>query len=309
MMKAAFLAAALLGIPLLGLGVGAGPVAAQERVTLGFARLFTNDALGDTHDRWRSGAYSVSRFRGDRWGGSLPDTFGVILEQRLRAEIIAPESLTTRNPDRLYAGVIAPGLATHWALMGMEARLGGELVFTGPQTKVGAFQREVHQGIGLDRPSVLGSQIPDGVHPTVNLELGRTLSLSQRVSLRPFAEAQAGVEDYVRVGGDLVLGRFGHEGLFTRDTVTGQRVLGITGTADPGLSFTLGADMARVFDSAYMPARGPATPEDLRGRLRAGLHWQGERSDAFYGVTWLGKEFDAQPEGQVVGSVRLNLRF
>lgn len=307
MMKAAFLAAALGAMAVVG-GAPA-PVQAQERVTLGFARLFSNDALGDTRDRWRSGGYSVSRFRGERWGGSLPSGFGEILEQRLRAEIIAPASLTSRNPDRLYAGVIAPGLATHWSLLGLEARLGAELVLTGPQTKVGAFQREVHQGLGLDRPKVLGSQIPDGMHPTLNLELGRTFEMAPRARLRPFAEAQLGVEDYLRVGGDLVLGRFGHEGLFTRDTVTGQRVLGITGTADAGTSLTVGADMARVFDSAYMPSRGPARPEDLRTRLRAGLQWQGERSDAFYGVTWLGREFENQPEGQVVGSLRLNLRF
>lgn len=299
-------------LQLLTLGVGlsiASVAAAQERVTLGFARLFTNDALGDTHDRWRTGAYSVSRFRGDRWGGVLPESFGAILEQRLRSEIIAPESLTTANPDRRYAGVIAPGLATHWALWGLEARLGAELVFTGPQTKVGAFQREVHQLMGLDRPSVLGSQIPDGVHPTLNLELGRSFALSDRLVLRPFAEAQAGVEDYVRLGGDMVLGRFGHEGLFTRDTVTGHRVLGIAGTAEPGLSLTLGGDVAHVFGSAYLPASGPADARAQRSRLRAGLHWQGEKAEAFYGVTWLGKEYERQDEGQVVGSLRVNLRF
>ncbi len=81
MMKAAFLAVALAGV----LTTGTAPVQAQERVTLGFARLFNNDALGDTRDRWRSGGYSVSRFRGERWGGSLPTEFGAILEQRLRA--------------------------------------------------------------------------------------------------------------------------------------------------------------------------------------------------------------------------------
>ncbi len=285
------------------------PAQAQDRVTLGFARLFTNDALGDTHDRWRTGAYSVSRFRGDRWGGSAPAEFGAILEQRLRSEIIAPDSLTNPDPDRRYVGVIAPGLATHWTVQGIEARLGGELAFTGPQTQVGAFQREVHQLMGLDEPNVLGTQIANGVHPTLNLELGRSFMAGERVTFRPFAEAQIGTEDYLRLGGDLVLGRFGHEGLFTRDTVTGHRVLGITGTAEPGYSLTLGGDVARVYGSDWLPDSGPALVEDNRARARAGLHWQGERSEAFYGVTWLGKEYVGQAEGQVVGSVRVNLSF
>jgi hypothetical protein len=29
----------------------------------------------------------------------------------------------------------------------------------------------------------------------------------------------------------------------------------------------------------------------------------------FYGLTWLGEEFAGQSEGQLVGSVRLSLRF
>lgn len=299
---------------LAGLAMVAAPAStlAQDRVTLGFARLFTNDALGDTHDRWRTGAYSVSRFRGARWGGAAPDTFGAVLEQRLRSEIIAPYSLTTATPDRRYVGILAPGLATHWTmgtLAGLEARLGAELVVTGPQTQVGAFQREVHQALGLDRPSVLGSQIPNGMHPTLNFEIGRSFAPSARLTLRPFAEAQIGAEDYIRLGGDLVLGRFGAEGLFTRDTVTGQRVLGIAGTAEPGTSLTLGGDVARVFDSAWMPETGPATLSDTRTRLRAGLHWQGERSEAFYGLTWLGKEFEEQSADQVVGSLRLSVQF
>ena len=305
-MKQALRAACMAG---LALAAGAGTAPAQDRVTLGFARLFTNDALGDTHDRWRTGAYAVSRFRGDRWGGSAPAEFGAILEQRLRSEIIAPDSLTNPDPDRRYVGIIAPGLATHWDMRGIEARLGGELVITGPQTQVGAFQREVHTLIGLDEPNVLGTQIPNGVHPTLNLELGRSFMAGERVTFRPFAEAQIGSEDYLRFGGDVILGRFGHEGLFTRDTVTGHRVLGIAGTAEPGYSVTLGGDVARVYGSGWLPETGPALLEESRARARAGLHWQGERAEAFYGVTWLGKEYEGQAEGQVVGSLRLNLSF
>ena len=289
--------------------VAAAPAAfSQDRVTLGFARLFSNDALGDMHDRWRSGFYAVSRFRGERWGGALPDTFGALLEARIRREIIAPRSLTSRMTDRPYAGVIAPGLYTHFDMAGLQARLGGELVFTGPQTKVGAFQREVHELLGLDTPRVLGTQIPNGLHPTANLEIGKDLTLGP-VLLHPFVEAQVGVEDYLRVGGDLILGSFGRGGLFTRDTVSGHRVLGIAGLPEPGTSLTIGGDIARVFESVYLPDSGPATLRRDRARLRAGLHWQGEKAAVFYGLSWLGKEFEEQATDQIVGSVRLSLRF
>ncbi|MFD1808334.1 hypothetical protein ACFSHQ_09965 [Gemmobacter lanyuensis] len=111
---------------------------------------------------------------------------------------------------------------------------------------------------------MLGSQIPDGVHPTANLEIGKDLTLGSAV-VRPFLEAQVGVEDYLRVGADVILGRFGRDGLFTRDTVTGHRVLGISALPEQGISLTLGGDVARVFDSVYLPDFGPAT---LKGTAR-----------------------------------------
>lgn len=303
-MKQALLAAALAALSLSGHSA-----AAQERVTLGFARIFNNDAIGDTKDRWRTGSYSVSRFRAERWDGHLPATFGELLEVRLRAEIIAPESLTNPTPDRRYVGIIAPGIATHFDMGGFETRVGLDLVITGPQTGVGRFQRDIHKMFGFDRPTVLDSQIPDGFHPTLEAEIGRNIKVTERLTLRPFVEAQAGVESFVRVGGDVVLGDFGRGGLFARDVVTGQRALGIERDVAQGFSLTLGGDVARVFDSEYLPSGGTADLADSRSRLRAGVHWQGERAAAFYGVTWLGKEYESQPEGQVVGSLRVNLRF
>ncbi|MEH7828510.1 lipid A-modifier LpxR family protein [Gemmobacter denitrificans] len=307
-MKTGALAAAIT-VMAIALALVPGQGAAEGRVNLGFARLFTNDALGDTRDRWRTGAYMVSQFRAPAWHGAAPAQFGELLEYRLRAEIIAPASLTDPTPDRRYAGVIAPGIATHFSLGKAEMRVGAELVFTGPQTKVGSFQREVHELLGLDSPTVLDSQIPNGVHPTLQAEIGRDYQLGDRTRLRPFVEAQAGAEDFLRAGADMVIGRFGAEGLFTRDTVTGQRVLGIVYDEVPGYSLTLGGDVTRMFDSIYLPAGGSAEMSETRTRLRAGVHWQGEKSEAFYGLTWLGEEYEAQPEGQLVGSLRLRLRF
>ncbi|MDZ4093378.1 MAG: DUF2219 family protein [Paracoccaceae bacterium] len=286
------------------------PALAQDRVSLGFGRLFTNDAIGDGRDRWRTGAYAVSLLRGQSWHGDLPQRFGEMLEFRIRSEIIAPANLSNPSKnDRRYAGVIAPGVHTHFALGRLEARLGADLVFTGPQTGVSAFQRNVHDLLGMKKPGGLGNQIPNKVNPTLSGEIGQSFRLGEAAMLRPFAEGQAGVESYVRLGGDLVIGGFGRGALMLRDPITGQRYWGIEGDSEPGFSLTLGGDVARMFDSEYLPEGGNVQLRDTRTRLRAGVHWRGEKSEVFYGLTRLGKEFDSQPEAQTVGSVRVKIRF
>ena len=83
---------------------------AEDRVTLGWGRLLTNDALGDGTDRWQTGGYQVSRMRGVSWGGVLPATPGELLEFRASSQIAAPADLVTPKPgDRRYAALLAFG--------------------------------------------------------------------------------------------------------------------------------------------------------------------------------------------------------
>ncbi|MBP9184189.1 MAG: lipid A deacylase LpxR family protein [Fuscovulum sp.] len=286
------------------------PAAAQERVTLGWGRAFVNDALGDMRDRWRTGSYTVSRVRGPSWQGSLPATFGEILEFRGRAEVIAPESLTAPPPgDRRYAGVLSLGLHSHFDLAGFETSLGADLVFTGPQTRLSDIQEEIHRVLDLPLPLVAANQIPNGFHPTLVAEIGRSLSFGDAGTIRPFVEAQAGLETFVRAGFDLTLGQFGDGALMLREQVTGHRYRAVAGSLTPGFSLILGGDVAHVFDSELLPDGGAAVLSDSRSRLRAGVAWQGDRASAFYGLTWLGKEFETQREGQLVGALTLRLVF
>jgi hypothetical protein len=285
------------------------PVRAEQRVTLGWGRLFTNDVIGDGDDRWRTGSYTLSRVRGASWAGSLPTRVGEILEFRFRGEIIAPENLTTASPgDRRYAGTLSLGVHTHFKLAGAEASVGGDLVVIGPQTGLGSFQEAAHDLLGIVQPQVLDDQIGNRIAPTITGEIGRSLRLGDRVMLRPFVEAQAGVESMVRVGGDIVIGGAWDGALMLRDPVTGQRYAGVSASGR-GMSFTFGADVARVFDSAYLPTGGAAELSDERARVRAGIEWQGERAGIFYGLTYLGPEFEGQDEGQVTGSLRVNFGF
>jgi hypothetical protein len=283
---------------------------AEERVTLGWGRLFNNDLIGDGKDRWRTGSYTLSWMRGPAWNGTLPPVFGEILELRFSGEIIAPSNLTDPPPDdRRYVGALTVGLHTHFAMGAAEAAAGINLVVTGPQTGLGQFQRDIHDWFGLENPEVLSDQIGDAVYPTALVEIGRSFEVGPTTTVRPFAEAQAGVESFIRVGGDVAFGGQWDDALLVRDSSTGQRYVSVRGSSAPGLTLTLGGDIAEVFDSAYLPSGGAAVLEESRARLRAGVHWQGETADVFYGLTWLGKEFESQDGEQVIGSLRINLDF
>lgn len=286
------------------------PASAQNREAIGYGRLINNDLLGDLDDRWQSGSVASSRVYGYGWGGVLPDRPFDLLEFRLGGQIITPEDL--RNPsggDRPFAGVLTFGLHTHFEYGGNDVSVGGDLVFTGPQTRLGDLHTGIHDLLGQPpaSPSVLDDQIEDGFFPTFVGEIGRPVEIGPG-TLRPFSELRWGVETMARVGVDLTLGSVGQGELLVRDPVTGQRYRAVY-EAVPGFSYVMGGDLAFVENSALLPKDRGYEVEQMRARMRAGLHWQGEKSATFYGVTYLSEEFEGQPEGQFVGSIRLKLKF
>lgn len=290
------------------------PSVAQDRVWLGKARMFTNDKLGDGKDRWRSGSYALSWIRGSGWNGSLPTGFGELVEYRVRSEIIAPDDLS--NPvigtDRRYAGVMAFGAISHMKAGAADLSVGLKMVLVGPMTGVGAFQSFIHRGLGMGAPQVFGSQIGNAVHPTINVELGRDFILSSRrtvVTFRPYLEAQAGVETYLRVGGDMTIGTLGQGDMQVRSVVSGFRSVAIKNARARSVSFIVGGDVAYVQSSKYLPVASGFVVQSPRARLRAGVYAEGETRSFFYGLTWLGKEFAAQTSSQIVGSFAVRMKF
>lgn len=283
----------------------------QGRERLGYGRLIQNDFVGDGKDRWRTGSVASSRVWGPAGTTDLPSTFGDVLEFRLNAEIIAPDNLVTPEAgDRPFAGSLSFGLHTHFERSQIEYAVGMDMVLTGENTFLGDFQDALHGLLGVDKASdaTLAAQIENGIHPTAVVEVGHTVALGEGLALRPFVEARAGVETMLRAGADLSIGSVGSGELLVRDPVSGQRYRVIE-NPEQGYSVVIGGDIARVSDSAYLPSASGVVVKDTRSRVRAGLHWQGEKSSVFYGVTWLGEEFEGQSEGQAVGSVRLNLNF
>ncbi|NKX44151.1 lipid A-modifier LpxR family protein [Roseicyclus persicicus] len=299
-----------LGAAVLVLSVLAPAAQAQDgRETLGLVRQFTNDTIADRQDRWRSGGFAISAFRGTHWAGSLPTQPFEIMEYRLRGEVMAPDNLANPAPgDRLYAGTWWLGAHTHFDWQGFEVTAGADIAITGEQSRIRAFQSTIHDWFSMPRMDVENHQVDNGVHLHGTVEVARTLGWGG-TELRPFVELQAGAETLARAGFDLTLGNLGQGGLRTRDPITGQRLEGIVGDSDGGWSFLLGADSAWVDSSVFLPADRGYQVEDVRHRVRAGVNYGFGSSNIFYGVTWLSEEFVGQTEGQLVGSLSLGLQF
>ena len=292
---------------LAGLALCLAPVAqAGERQRLGYGRLWTNDNLVALRDRWQTASYASSRVWGPGWTGRLPDRAGALIEFRFGSQLMTPANIVAPAAgDRPFAGALSFGLHTHFQPKRTEVALGLDMVVTGPQTRLTELQTAAHDFVGIAPPSPAATrlQLGNAAYPTLVAELGETLRAGD-LALRPFAELRWGAETLARAGVDVVLGPLGRGELWIRDPVTGHRYRTIR-QEGTGFAVILGADIAHVADSVFLPAGHLRE----RTRLRAGLHRQGERLGLFYGVTWMSREFAAQPEGQMTGSVRIKYDF
>lgn len=283
----------------------ASPLWAEERETLGYGRLFTNDYFGDGEDRWRSASYSYSFVRGYDWDGAPPPVFGDVLSYRLRSEIIAPSGGSAAPGDRPFVGLLAGGVFSHSSVGSVELTTGAEVVAIGPQTGVSEFQDWYHDLLGFSDPPFVDQQLGDDVFVGGQVELAYPIQ-TELGMIRPFVAAETGAETLARVGADVFIGPVGQGELLLRDPVTGQLMRGIE-DGGPGVALVAGADLAQVSDSNLLP-EDQAT--ETRARARAGVHWQmAEDMSFFYGVTYLGEEFEGQDEGQTLGSLKLNFNF
>lgn len=278
---------------------------------LGGGRLITNDVLFDLQDRWQTGSVATSRVFGERWTGERPNAPFELLELRILGQVMAPGNLRDPEPgDRPWAGALSAGLHTHFAYHGIALSMGADLVATGPQTGLDDFQTALHDAIGIApaRISTLDAQIGNDFWPSAVFEAAHEFRLGEKTRVRPFFEARAGVETLARVGVDVTVGRFGLGELMVRDPVTGHRYRAIE-APKPGASWVFGGDVAYVESSVFLPEDRGLVLTEARTRLRAGVQLQGVHNGLFYGVTYLAPEFEAQLEGQVTGSLRIDFEF
>ncbi len=293
------------------LGGQANAQASSSYELLGITQIFDNDwfgmPIGDRFDRWRTGSYQSSAFIGRGWDGELPSDPFALLELRFRAEIIAPDNLAAPAAgDRLYAPSLTFGASTHFEFRGLEVGAGADLVLVGDQTGLMDIHNSIHQTFGGSEVNLSGFMVEDGTYLNATIEGARTIEWGAS-QVRPFIEAQAGVETLARVGVDARFGDYDEAAFLIRDPITGQRVQGIPGDGG-GWSFSAGADLAFVGDSVLLPSEGPDA-ESLRFRLRGGVNYDFGVAHLLYGVTYLSEEFEGQDQGQLVGSIALTLPF
>ena len=283
------------------------PAEAEETGYLGFAWSHSNDSLGDWHDRWRSSSSEAGILTGPAGMDQAPPRLGQLLEYRFRSDILMPANVRSPHPgDRRHAGMVALGLHSHARRRNLDLRVGGEVVVIGPQTGLYDIQTRLHRILGFDIPNLPDFQIGDTVRLEASAEAGATLR-SGGWTIRPFVEVRTGTEDIFRSGIDLMSGS-GPDDLTMRAVATGHRVpFGLIRRT--GLHYVAGADVAWVGKSIYLPEALGYRLTPVRVRLRGGIHYTGRRFDLFYGLSWLGKEFEAQPEGQFVGTLQFKIRF
>jgi hypothetical protein len=230
-------------------------------------------------------------------------------ELRFASGIITPASLATpAASERPYAGYLSAGVHSHFQRGHLNYSIGLDVVVLGPQTRVLEFHRSFHESIGsteISEAIALG-QVPNGYFPTLVFEVSSP-SQGANYEISPFVEVRYGVEDIVRIGLDVSFGIL-NGSFLVRDMTTGQRYAA-TGRGYDAISFELGADVAAVADSAFLFPGSGVELHPSRLRARAGIRGSKRGGDFFYGITWLGREFEGQPEGQLVGSVQLSVRF
>ena len=294
---------------LIVLCLSATPAMAEDHRFLGLGRLFTNDYIGDGRDRWQSGSYVFSLMAGTQAAPGARQGFFSLREYRLRSAIIASNGKGPAPGDRPYAGTLSFGVHSHFGTGSTQARVGADLVLVGPQTNVSRFQAQSHEFLNMRPVRFTERQLPNDLWLGFSGEVAEWMPLAPGAVLRPFGEVQSGPEDVIRVGADVILGGDMSGDLLARDVTTGHPYVSISRAA-PGLTVVVGGDIARVADSRFLTGGDFADALPQRERLRAGVHWRGDNdASLFYGLTYLGPEFEGQSEGQVTGSLRLTFDF
>ncbi|MBV7410466.1 lipid A-modifier LpxR family protein [Maritimibacter sp. DP1N21-5] len=305
-------------VVLIVLGLGGGLVALPARAQadagwgfVGWGALSNNDFYGDRQDRWQTSSNSLSLLFGPKGLRSPPYEFGRLFELRSGYQIITPANTAAPAAgDRRAAGVLRGAVHNRVMRGAWEFDLGLGVEAVGPNTGVLAFQDRLHARLRSDRasPAVLGAQIGNRIMPLLHGEVAYRWPVSDLVTVRNYAVVHAGLEGYAQIGFDLLIGNGFKNGIFARDAVTGQIYGTVKRANPPGLSGLIGMDVSRVFYSTYLPSPAYGV-EPLRARLRGGVMYDWGGFSVFYGATYLSREFTAQPQGQVVGSVQLRFSF
>lgn len=271
---------------------------------------FTNDFIGDGHDRWRSGSYTTY------WGYEGDWTGGVGYDLRFRSEIISPwgSSDQAQDDDRPYVGMLGFGAFANERIGLTDLNFGGEFLIVGDQTGLSKLQNGFHKVFGFD-----GYMPEDDTHPhiedaftgMISGEVANNYFVGTKGSIRPFVGAQFGYETFMRAGVDFLWGNHSYAERFVRDPVTGfvQPSSTARASAMEGFSLLAGLDYTAVTSSDFLPDTADVEMEPGRIRARIGMQGKIGPASVFYGATHMTKEFTSQVEGQTVGTLSVSFPF
>lgn len=289
-----------------GLSYGEGFTVGERTSSVGS---FTNDALGDAHDRWQTASYQRSWFF-DQGTRMSDDT----LEFRFRGQIVSPWHPSLQpGDDRPYATSLGLGAFTHKEIGGFDARMGAELLMIGDQTRLDWVQYTAHDLVGYDGgydPRTRNDpHVADSLGGRIEIELAKDLQLGPSALVRPYVMAEAGSENAVRAGADFIFGGLAWQGdkKWTRDVVTGQALP--SSRRGSSFSFIAGADFGHVDSSYLIPDDSAVDLEQERVRARLGVQGSVGNLSIFFGQTWMSEEFVGQEEKQRLGTLSVSFAF
>jgi len=269
---------------------------------------FTNDALGDGHDRWLTGSYQRS-FIFDRHEAGLMRQ----IELRPRAMIVSPWTTAVQGAnDRPYSSILALGAFARGNIGRTETHLGGELILQGDQTGLPSFQAGVHDLLGLDQSYNPRNEndihVGDRLTGRFEFGLARSLRPSESVMVRPYALLIGGSDQSVTAGADLVWGSLSRAESWSRDAATGQ-ILNHEAKHREGFNLVAGLDVSRRYTSMHIPDGSNVLLTKTQTRARIGAQVRLGLFDVFFGQAWMSEGFVGQADTQRLGVLSISRNF
>lgn len=293
-----------------------------------------NDRFGDGGDRYKTGGMTQSWllpesiFSDENW----IDGHAAAIELQGRGFIATPSNTTNPAPnDRPFAQYVGVGtyLRTFGepvsvdfnTTMSVEHRIGVEVGLQGDPLPLFELQEALHGTttdmgrMGRTAANTLDTEV------LVNAEVKRThryhMDLEEtEVEIAPYAQASLGMrENSVRVGADLITGSSLKARTWNHEPAIGALIAGGSAPRE-GVNWAtwIGADIGYVASDAFLDGgfdrSGPSTARtELTARVRAGVMMEVDNFAVTYSLSWLSQEFDAQPDGQLVGGFQVKYRF
>lgn len=290
-----------------------------------------NDRFGDGKDRYKTGGLTQSwlvpemRLSAQRW---FEDRASGV-EIQARALSITPDNLVVGGPpnDRPYAQYAGLGVflrsterpyrSSASTSQSVEDRVGIEFGYQGDPLPIFDIQEFLHGNstMNINNTNSISGEV------LVNVEARRVWRWhvdmqDTDLEFAPFVQVSGGMrENSARAGMDMIYGSVLSGRTWNYDPAIGALVPGGSMQRDGfHWAFWMGGDVGAIGTDAFLDGGfGSDDPsvdrETINFRLRAGVLLEYDPVAIGYSLVWLSEEFEAQPEGQLIGAASIKYRF